>query len=461
MSQEILDLLKKLRQAALDRGLKALVHYHEEDSYLMRFANSAISLNTNEHLVRLDMVAFDGKKQVSYSLIVDPADLETMEHGLDRLVEMLPHAEPLSYEPTFPVYSKDVIDERAYDPALAELSNQERLDYFNILAAGLENEDVRLSGIFSSGTTTTAQISTANEHTQFFRTTDAQITAVLSSESLKWEVNAEQSAQKKSDLDAESLHEDLALLVKHYQEDEAVKLPVGKYTVVLGPAATAELTAMMGYYGMMGQAFKQGYSFLKEEDQGKQIFSEKINLVDDADAIELYAESHDQYGLERGKFTLVEAGKFGAFMWDQDSADEFEQTPTGHNVNHISPVMAGGESQIGSLRELLEMERDEDILYIPYIHYMNVVNPSQGTVTGSSRFGALLLKQGGGVQVPYNVRLTQKFTDFFGERVAWLSEKQVAYNVSSSYGRRNPTALLLPRFICVEGIEISHSNPSY
>lgn len=461
MSQKVIALLKKLRQAAIDRGLKALLQYHEEDSYLMRFANSAISLNTNEHLVRLDMVAFDEKKQVSFSLIVDPADFATMEQGLDRLVEMLPHAEPLSYLPTFPVFSKDVVDERAFDPALAALSNQERLDYFNILAKGLESEDVKLSGIFSNGTTTTAQISTANEHCQYFCSTDAQITAVLSSESLKWEVNAEQSAQKKSDLDPEGLHEDLALLVKHYQEDQAVQLPVGKYTVVLGPAATGELGMMMGYYGMMGQAYKQGYSFLKEEDQGKLIFSEKISLTDDPDAVELYAKSHDQYGLERKEFALIEDGKFGSFMWDQDTADEFGQTPTGHSVDNVSVAMSGGDNEISTLKELLAMERDEDILYIPYIHYMNVVNPSQGMVTGSSRFGALYLKKGGRVQVPFNVRLTQKFTDFFGERVQWLSKKQVAYNVSSSYGRRNPMALLVPRFICIKGIEISHSNPSY
>src|SRR5690606_41676660 len=93
-----------------------------------------------------------------------------------------------------------------------------------------------------------------------------------------------------------------------------------------------------------------------------------------------------------------------------------------------------------------------------YIHYMNVVNPTQGMITGSSRFGALFLKKDGSVQVPYNVRLTQKFYDFFGERVQWMSQKQVAYNVSSSYGRRDPTALKIPRFVCVKGIEISHSR---
>lgn len=461
MSKQVIDLLKRLRQAAIDKGLQAMISYHEEDSYLMRFANSAISLNTNEHLISLDFIAFEGRKKASYSMIADPADIESMEKGLEILAEMLPHAQALSYDPTFPVYEKDVLDERSYDPALAALTNEERLAYFNTLAGSLESDDVKLSGIFSSGTTITAQISTASEHSQYFRSSDAQVTAVLSSESLKWEVNAEQSAQKKSDLDAEGLHEDLALLVKHYQEDPAVQLPVGKYTVVLGPAATAELGNIMAYYGMTGAALMQGYSFLKEEDQGKRLFSEKINLVDDPHEVEIYAQSADRYGLERKPFPLIAEGRFQSFVWDQDSADEFAKTPTGHDVSHASLVMDGGEKSLATLKDLLEMPREEDILYVPYIHYMNVVNPSQGMVTGSSRFGALYLKKDGSVQVPYNVRLTQKFSDFFGERVQWMSKELVAYNVSSSYGRRNPTALKVPRFICVKEIEISHSNPSY
>ena len=461
MSNQVIDLLHQLRQAALKRELQALISYHEEDSYLMRFANSAISLNTNEHLISLDFVAFDGRKKVSYSMIVDPADLVSMEKGLDTLKEMLPHAQALSYDPTFPVYEHDVFDERSYDPALAALTNEERLVYFNTLAEGLESDDVKLSGIFANGTTTTAQISTANDHIQFFRASDAQVTAVLSSESLKWEVNAEQSAQKKSDLDAPSLHADLALLVKHYQEDQAVQLPVGKYTVVLGPAATAELINIMSYYGMTGGALMQGYSFLKEEDQGKLLFSEQINLTDDPREVEIYAQEADRFGLQRKPFPLISEGHFQAFMWDQDSADEFGKTVTGHDVSRFSLVMGAGETQIATLKDLLDMPRDEDLLYIPYIHYMNVVNPSLGMMTGSSRFGALYLKKDGSVQVPYNVRLTQRFYDFFGERVQWMSEKQVAYNVSSSYGRRDPTALKIPRFVCVKGIEISHSNPSY
>jgi hypothetical protein len=92
---------------------------------------------------------------------------------------------------------------------------------------------------------------------------------------------------------------------------------------------------------------------------------------------------------------------------------------------------------------------------------MNIVNPTKGIITGSSRFGALLLKKDGSVAIPYNVRLTQSLLDIFGDKVAWLSKSSIPYNNSQSYGARNPSAILVPSFMQVNDLEISHSNSSY
>jgi hypothetical protein len=123
--------------------------------------------------------------------------------------------------------------------------------------------------------------------------------------------------------------------------------------------------------------------------------------------------------------------------------------------------VAGGDKDVSTLQELVKMPREKDILYFPFLHYMNIVNPSRGMITGSSRFGALLLKQDGTVAVPYNVRITQSLLDVFGEKVAWLSKDTVAYNTSASYGARNPSSIVVPVFMCVRDLEISHSNSSY
>ncbi len=461
MKDRILETLSDLRSYALGRGYCVTLSYHEEDSYLMRFANSAISLNTNEHLIRLDITAYEGKKRANYALITDLEKVDEMKKGIDTAAEIVVHSQPLHYEPTIPQFKEHFVDESAFDPSLAKISNEDRLYYFNKAVEGLETEQIRLSGIFSNGTNIVAQINTASENAQYFKTSDAQITAVLAHTVDKWEVIAEQSAQKIGDLDATDVHHELAFLVETYQNNPAQQLPLGRYDIVFGSAATAEMIGFMDWIGYNGGLMKRGYSFLNESRVGEKVFSGWINLIDDPGYLETFPYLRDLTGIPRKQYPIFDAGVFKGFLWTQDDADEFGAEPTGHTVPHNSLVLRSGEAQINTLEGLVGMKRQKDMLYIPFLHYMNIVNPSKGVITGSSRFGALLLKRDGSVITPYNVRLTQSLLDIFGEKVAWLSEKTIPYNTSQSYGARNPTAMIVPRFLCARDLEISHSNPSF
>jgi len=427
----------------------------------MRFANSAISLNTNEHLVRIDITAQDGRKRASYGLITNLDEMDAMKKGIDIAAEMVVHAQPLNYDPTVPTFKESFVDESGYDAALAEMSNEEKLQYFNAVAKGLETDDIKLSGIFSCGENIIAQINTRSEHTQFFHTSDAQVAIVLAHTRLKWEVQAEQSAHTKAVLDPVTVRRDLAFLLDRYQHDAPVQLPLGSYDIVFGPAATADMLSIMNWIGFSGGSMKRGFSFLGEDKAGQKVFSGKVNLVDDPTRPETFPFRRDFTGIPRNPYPLFTDGVFNGFIWFQDDADEFGAKATGHTVSHRSIFLHGGEKDVPSLETLVAGPRDRDILYIPFLHYMNIVNHSKGIITASSRFGALLLKQDGSVAVPYNVRLTQSLLDIFGDKVAWLSKQTVAYNTSASYGARNPTAMIVPLFIQVDGLEISHSNSSY
>lgn len=461
MKEQILQTLRDLRAYAISRNVLADFIYHEEDSYLMRFANSAISLNTNEHIIRLEINAYEGRRRASYAMITSLEKLDEMKQGVDIAAEMVTHAQPLNYQPTIPTYSEDFIDELGFDASLASISNEERLAYFNQASAGLESDAIMLGGIFACGTNTIAQINTNSVHAQYFKTSDAQISMVLSHSVLKWEVIAEQSAQNKSELKPAALRSDLAFLLERYQHDRPQQLPLGKYDIVFGSSAIADLLNFMGWIGFDGGSLKRGFSFLHESQIGKLVFSEQFNLTDDPSRLETFPFQRDMMGIPRKVFPIIENGVFKSFAWLQDDADEFGAQPTGHTVMHNSLVLSTGHKDISTLQELVAMPRDNDILYIPFLHYMNIVNPSKGLITGSSRFGALLLKKDGSVVVPYNVRITQSLLDIFGEGVAWISKAQSVNNLSSSYGARNPTAIIVPEFMQVNGLEISHSNSSY
>jgi hypothetical protein len=221
------------------------------------------------------------------------------------------------------------------------------------------------------------------------------------------------------------------------------------------------MISMMNWIGFSGGLMKRGYSCLKEEHVGTQVFSEKFTLLDDPARLETFPFNRDLTGIVRERRAIFDAGVFQGFLWSQDDADEFDALPTGHTVPHKSLVISPGMAPLGSMEDLVTMPRQRDLLYIPFLHYMNIVNPSKGTITGTSRFGTLLLKQDGDVVMLYNVRLTQSLVDIFGDRVAWLSEKTIPYNTSHSYGARNPTAAIVPRFLCVRDLEISHANASF
>jgi predicted Zn-dependent protease len=461
VKDRVLQTLRELREYARETGYQVTLFYHKEDSSLMRFANSAVSLHTNEHLVRLNITAHAGRKRASYSLITNLDKIDEMKQGIDQAAEMVEHAQALTYQPTVPVYTETFVDEGGFDPALARLSGEEKLQYFNQAVAGLETKDLKLSGIFSSGTNTVALANTESEHALYFKTSDAQVTIVLAHSTLKWEVSAEQSAQQKSDLDPSQLQQELALLIQHYEQDTPYHLPLGSYDVVFGSAAIAEMVSFVNWVGFNGGLMKRDLSFLREKDVGKRVFSAKFTLVDNPERLETFPYKRDFMGIPREPFPIFQAGVFQGFVWQQDDADEFGAEPTGHTVGHKSLVVAGGDRHVGSLADLIALPREKDLLYIPFLHYMNIVNPSQGIITASSRFGALLLKADGSVVVPYNVRLTQSLLDIFGAKVAWLAQETVPYNTSSSYGARNPTAVIVPMFLQVNDLEISHSNPSY
>ena len=461
MKERILQTLSNLRTYALKKEYEIDLFYHEEDSYLMRFANSAISLNTNEHLIRMEITAYAGKKRASCELITGLNKIDEMKQAIDKAAEMAQHAQELSYEPTLAQYQVSFEDESAYDASLASISNEERLQYFNHAVQGLENEAMKLSGIFSCGTNIIAQINTRSEHAQYFKTSDAQVTVVLAHEKQKWEVIAEQSAQKKTDLDPTGLHKDLVFMIEHYQHDEPQQLPLGKYDIVFGPAATGDMVNYLSWIGFNGGSMKRGFSFLQEEQLGKKVLSEKFTLIDNPTCLETFPFKRDYLGIPRNPFPIFQEGVFQGFTWYQDDADEFGAKATGHTVHHQSLVLSGGDKEVRTIEELVNMPREKDVLYIPFLHYFGLVNPSKGILTASSRFGNLLLKQDGSVAIPYNVRLTQSLSDIFGDQVAWMSRETVPNNTSSSYGARNPTAIIVPKFVRVNDLEISHSNSSY
>ncbi len=453
--------LSALREYAVDKGVRAAFFLHQEDSHLVRLANSGVSLNTSEALSRVYITAYGVNKTASAFALCDLMDEATLFAAVDQAQNMLADASALSFQPTFPQIKESSRSTTGYDQALAELSNEDILAYIHEATEDLLSEDVKLSGSFSVGSTLTLSMSTATEHSVAWLASDAQITLVLSSQKDKWEINAEQSAYQVSDLNASKMRERLLFLKDKYETCPAVQLPIAPYQVVFGAAATAEYLSFLSYLGTDGGNLMRDNSINRLEDIGRMMLSDQVSLLEDPDCLSAFAIPVDSHGRARGQTACYDKGVFKGFLWEQQDADEYGQTATGHDLAHSSFCLLPGAMPVNELSELQELAKAGDLLYVPYLHYTGLVNATEGLVTGTSRFGALLFKQDGSIKVPFNVRFTEKLSDLFGGKLCWLSNQTEAYNTSSTYDARNPEAYLVPKMMCCKNVKVEISNKSY
>ena len=302
-----------------------------------------------------------------------------------------------------------------------------------------------------------ASISTATPEVVFTRKTDIGVTLVLSSVERKWEVIAEQFVGFKRDLDAKALYDRSTWLVDLYTTLPEERLPEGPYRVVLGPAAIAEYLGFLGWIGYSAGAMKRGFSMFKEDDIGKKVMSEQFTLIEDPTLLATLPTPVDKFGREREKSVIFDRGVLKGFIWQQQAADEFGGTPTGHDIDNLA--LASGRRCRCADPRLCRTPRDRDILYVPYLHYANIVNPTEGLVTSVSRFGALYLKSDGTITLPYNVRFTERLDELFGDKLVWLSNIVPTEFVELFRARsvRRP----VPALACFDNVSVEISNESY
>jgi predicted Zn-dependent protease len=457
---QITEAVRQLIVFARARGISAEFWLHAEHSALVRFANSAVSLNTTEDALTLSVTAHRGNAVGSYEVTTDINHTEALQRAVLAADEIAQHAAPASYTRTITPLQPLPDDDAGFDVALCALTPQAVLEYMQAATRDLLGDDIQLSGMFASGGVCQAAGNTFNDTVLYHAASDANVAVVLSHAQQKWELQVTQNAGSLRDLDPAPLRAQLVLLLEQYRRAPHVQLKPGAFTVVFGADAIADLVNMCTWIGFSGGNCRRQLTFLKEAQLGQKVFSEHCTLTDDPTARATFPYAFDTHGIVRAPFPLVARGVFKAFMWNRDDADEFGAKETGHSAPNVSLVMAPGAQRVATLVDLLAMPRTTDVLYIPHLHYMNVVNNTEGIVTCCSRFGALLLRADGTVAVPFNVRMTEKVSNLFGN-IAWLAAATTAVNTSGTYGRRNATAVVTPVFMQADKVSITHTNPSF
>ena len=137
-------------------------------------------------------------------------------------------------------------------------------------------------------------------------------------------------------------------------------------------------------------------------------------------------------------------------VWGRQSAARAgngKQT-TGHgppsSLRHWGPLpyalsVAGGEAE--SAEELAELVGDG--IYVTRLHYLSIVNPREGIVTGMTRDGTFRIRGGRVADPLVNLRFTVSVPELLAE-LPGLTREPVLVNEESYYDERYPNGVLTP-----------------
>jgi predicted Zn-dependent protease len=190
-----------------------------------------------------------------------------------------------------------------------------------------------------------------------------------------------------------------------------VDLEPGEYPVVLGEYAVAEILEYLAFMAFSGLAIEEGRACV---ELGQQAFGPNVTIWDDGHDPSGIPAAMDFEGVAKRRVELVTNGVAVETAHDGATARRAGVARTGHGLpapNTFGPLcwnlfMASGESPRDQL--VAGVERG---LLITRFHYVNIVHPKKGILTGMTRDGTFLIENGEVVGPVRNLRFTQSIPD--------------------------------------------------
>jgi predicted Zn-dependent protease len=203
-------------------------------------------------------------------------------------------------------------------------------------------------------------------------------------------------------------------------------LAPGAYDVILEPAAIGEVLEWLDMIAFTGSAFEDGSSFFVG-NIGKRVLGANLTIADDAADDDFLPFPFDFEGLPKRRVALVERGVIRTPVVDKAYADRLGLAPTangwslggadhGHSL-HLA--IDGGDAT----REQL-IASTKNGIWVTRFNYVNgLLEPKTALMTGTTRDGTFLIRDGEVVARLPNLRWTQSIVEAFS-RIEGLSRER-------------------------------------
>jgi PmbA protein len=431
-----LELAERALRAA--EGDEALALVRSERSGMARFAGSEVHQPTliENDVVELQIVR-DGRLGIATANRTDDGGLRALAARAEEAADSAPA--DTDFPGLAPPVEPPAVE--GYDEEAAALGAEEQA---RLAAAAIDASDLDLYGFFTSGVSELALTSSTGLALSQ-PMTDVAVLALAAVDGASG--YAEQTGWRLADVDPAEASAQAVEKAKLTRG--AVELEPGSYPAVLEPPAFAELLAYFAYdaFGALGLVEERSYAFDK---LGQNVFDERFSLADDALDPRGLPKAFDFEGTPKQRVELVQAGVLTGVVWDRGTAKRAGggRESTGHappsSLRNWGPLpfalsVAGGEAD--SAEQLVESLGDG--IYVTRLHYLSVVDPREGIVTGMTRDGTFRIRAGKIAGPLVNLRFTVAVPELLAE-LTGLTREPVLLNHNAYYDDRYATGLLSP-----------------
>ncbi len=424
---ESFEILKRALDAA--NADEADAAFISVDQNISRFANSQVHQNMSEESASLTLrVIVGGAMGVATTTVFS-------EEEIARTAELAREAARHSiavqgfkglYRDNEPVAELD-----SYDEATANLSPLEKAKALRTMFDRGAAANVHFAGAHATGS---ASVAVGNTHgvRRYARMTWSDLTVIAIGE--KGSGYATLRERRAADVDVAALGDE-ATLKATLASDNIEDLAPGAYDVILEPPALAEVFDWMNMIAFTGQSFEDGSSFFVG-NLGKRTLGENFTLIDDSTTYQPFP--FDIEGRPKRPVAIVENGVIRTPVLDTAWADRLGLEATAHAWHLGSPehgaafhlTMSGGDAT----RE--EMIASTKLgIWITRFNYVNgLLEPKTALMTGTTRDGTFLIRDGKVAARLPNLRWTQSMVEAFSNIETLSRERRSIGTWYNMYG---------------------------
>jgi predicted Zn-dependent protease len=392
-----------------------------ESTQLTRYANSAIHQNLATEENWLWVKAIKGKKigLACTNLLAEEAVEETVKKAEEIAAHQKEKKDFISLPYPKPVERKI----KTFFESIETFSPLKKAEIIKQFTQPAEAYRLKTAGAFATKIAEMAVMNSLGVEVYQSFSWGQLVVMVMNEKSSGY---AQFTSRNLEQLEGNSLAE--VALKKCLAGKNPVKIEPRSYTVILEEEAVATLVKFLAYLGFSALAYQEGRSFLCGR-LGERITGENISIWDDGWDEAGLVFPFDFEGMPKKRVELIKSGYATGLVYDSFTAYKEKKESTGHalspSTSLLGPYPTNLFLQTGDKTKEEMIAETEYGLLITRFHYTNVIDPMKTIITGMTRDGTFLVKDGKIVQPVVNLRFTESILNLLSLVVAIGKEWKV------------------------------------